>query len=185
KSLDEKSNLTQTGAIIGTSSYMAPEQVEAMTDLSTAVDVYGLGAVLYELLTGRPPFIAATPAETLHQAVTQSPTRPRELSNHVAPDLETICLKCLEKDPRARYNSAEAVADDLDRWKAGKPIHARPVKMPEVVVKWARRQPLLATLAATIGTALVGLLILSGFLWQNAESRAKAVQSLNQANADL
>jgi eukaryotic-like serine/threonine-protein kinase len=185
KHLDEESNLTQAGAIVGTPSYMAPEQAQAVTDLSTAVDVYGLGAVLYELLTGRPPFKGETALETIMKARSQAPAAPGKMAADVDPDLETICLKCLEKEPSARYGSAAALADDLERWLAGIPIHARDVSVRERLVKWSRRQPLLAGAAGTIGVACVALLILGGFLWQNAEQRAKAVQSLNEAQTKL
>ena len=155
KCLDEESSLTQAGAIVGTPSYMAPEQAQAVTDLSTAVDVYGLGAVLYELLTGRPPFKGETALETMMKARSQAPAAPRQMAADVDPDLETICLKCLEKEPLARYASAAALADDLERWLVGKPIHAREVSIRERLVKWSRRQPLLAGAAATIGVACV------------------------------
>jgi uncharacterized protein (TIGR03067 family) len=164
---------------------MAPEQAQAQTDLTTAVDVYGLGALLYELLTGRPPFKKNTPLETMMAAVSQEPPRPRKLAAEVDPDLETICLKCLEKDPLARYASADALADDLQRWRDGEPIHARPVTTTERLVKWSRRQPLLAGSLATIAVAVLTLLILAGFLWQNAELRAQAVQDLGEAKSVL
>jgi WD40 repeat protein len=185
KRLDEESGLTQAGAIVGTPSYMAPEQAQAATDLSTAVDVYGLGAVLYELLTGRPPFKCETALETMMKARLQSPPAPRLLSADVEPDLEAICLKCLEKEPQARYGSADALADDLDRWLDGRPIRARKVSTRERLVKWARRQPLMAGAAATIAVAILALLLLGGFLWQNAEQRAMAVKSLGEARKQL
>ncbi|HEV3417206.1 MAG TPA: serine/threonine-protein kinase, partial [Pirellulales bacterium] len=185
KRLDEESGLTQAGAIVGTPSYMAPEQAQAATDLSTAVDVYGLGAVLYELLTGRPPFKCETAMETMMKARSQSPPTPRMLAADVEPDLETICLKCMEKEPQARYGSADALADDLDRWLDGRPIHARKITSRERLVKWARRQPLMAGAAATIAVAILALLVLGGFLWQNAEQRATAVKSLSEAKTQL
>lgn len=185
KQLDDDSNLTQAGAVVGTPSYMAPEQAGGQTDVCTAVDVYGLGAVLYELLTGQPPFKGETPMETLLQVMQQEPKPPRQLVSSIDPDLETIALKCLEKDPGRRYGSAEAVADDLDRWSTDQPILARPVTRTERLLKWSRRQPLAAGSLAMTAMVAMALLIASGFLWRNAELRAQAVQDLGQARGEL
>jgi WD40 repeat protein len=152
------SRLTQSGAIVGTPAYMPPEQARAEKQLTVAGDVYSLGAILYELLTGRPPFRAATPLDTLMQVVEREPERPRALDPRVPRDLETVCLKCLEKDPGRRYGSAEALADDLERWLSGESVQARHASAWERGVKWARRRPALAALVGVILLATVALL---------------------------
>ncbi len=141
----------------GTPSYMAPEQIAAdRAALGPATDVYALGAILYELLTGRPPFLAASPIETFDQIRDAEPASPRDLNPSVPRDLETIALECLEKNPSRRYPSAEALADDLNRFLQGRPIKARPVSPIEHAWRWCRRQPVIAALAATLFLTLIG-----------------------------
>ena len=140
------SGLTATGAILGTPSYMAPEQAEGRKDVGPAADVYAVGAILYECLTGRPPFRAATPLETVHQVLKDEPVPPSRFSPKLPKDVETVCLKCLSKDPRKRYATAGAVADDLKRFLAGEPILARPVSLLEKYVRAVRRRPALNAL---------------------------------------
>jgi WD40 repeat protein/tRNA A-37 threonylcarbamoyl transferase component Bud32 len=162
--LEGKSNLTQSGAIVGTPSYMAPEQAAARKDPTTAVDVYSLGAVLYELLTGRPPFQGPSPLDVMMQVMQREPERPRRFNTRLDADLETICLKCLDKDPAHRYHSAAALADDLERWLRGEPILARPAGAARRLAKWARRRPALAALMALV--VLVSAVGAAGIVWK-------------------
>jgi eukaryotic-like serine/threonine-protein kinase len=160
KQLTAESMLTQSGAIMGTPSYMAPEQARGENVLTTAADVYSLGTILYELLTGELPFRADSWAELLRQVVEQDPVAPRAVARHVPRDLSLICLKCLEKGPDCRYRSALELAEDLERWLRNEPIMARPLGPAARAAKWVRRHP---TLTALFVTAIVGAV---GILWQ-------------------
>jgi tetratricopeptide (TPR) repeat protein len=155
-----EADITQSGALTGTPSYMAPEQaMPQKSKLSTATDVYGLGGILYALLTGGPPFRSVTPLATVLEVVDKPPISPRSLNSRVPVDLETICLKCLEKEPSARYSSAEALADDLERFFNGEPTLARPLPAWRRTLKWARRHPWASAAVAllTINLALLGV----------------------------
>ncbi len=171
KLIERESNVTQTRAVLGTPSYMSPEQARGETKhLTTAADVYGLGAILYELLTGRPPFVGGTSIETIRQVLEREPRAPSQISRRVDRDLETICLKCLRKEAKERYGSAETLADDLDRWVRHEPIQARSFTWWERTGKWARRQPKTAALTGSL--ALVTLLGIAGVLWQSQARKA-------------
>jgi WD40 repeat protein/tRNA A-37 threonylcarbamoyl transferase component Bud32 len=176
KRLENGPTLTQSGLIVGTPNYMAPEQAGKNTGLTTAADVYSLGAILYELLTGRPPFHEATPLATLVQVLDQEPVSPRARARWVDSDLETICLKCLAKDPQRRYDSAAALADDLQRWLDGEPILARPVSSWERARKWARRRPVQSTLAALLAVVTLASVIGLSLLWRRAEEAGTATR---------
>ena len=153
---------TQSGWIVGTPSYMAPEQAEGKSkEVGPPADIYALGAILYELLTGRAPFRADSAWQTVSQVIDAEATPPRLLQPGVPRDLETICLKCLAKLPRMRYASAQDLADDLQRFLNGQPIQARPVSAVERLIKWSRRRP---ALAALYGVSILAVVILLG-LW--------------------
>jgi WD40 repeat protein len=171
KLAEEDGDLTRSGVPIGSPPYMAPEQAAGrLHDVGPASDVYALGATLYEVLTGRPPFRGATASETIRQVLGDDPIAPRVLRHEIPRDLETICLCCLNKDPARRYRTAAALAEDLGRFLAGRPIAARPASLGQRMVKWARRHPAQAALAAL--ALIVGISTAGGMAWTNAWLRA-------------
>jgi WD40 repeat protein len=176
------SNQTQTGAIVGTANYMAPEQAGGEPGrVGPPADIYALGVILYELLTDRTPFQGDSALDVLLRVRTEEPLSPGRLRRKVPRDLETICLKCLQKEPGKRYPSAGALAEDLRRFLAGQPIQARPIRSWDRVVKWARRRPAVAALLAAV--MLVTALGLAGVVWQWREAEAARREVTAKAEA--
>lgn len=187
KRLDSDSDLTQTGAILGSPNYMSPEQAAGKsTTLTVATDIYSLGAMLYQILAGHPPFAAQTPLETMRLVMEQEPQRPSTIGGRVDRDLEIICLKCLQKDPSQRYRSADDLADDLERWLRHEPILARPVGSWERFQKWVRRHPALATVSTLLLVVLVSGLAGVAWQWRQAEhARRGEISERRRAEAAL
>jgi serine/threonine protein kinase len=166
------------GTVVGTPSYMAPEQASGAGSVGPAADVYALGAILYEMLTGRPPFRAATLQETAHQVLTQDPVIPRQIQPTIPVDLETICLTCLQKNPDSRYASAQSLGEDLRRFLYNEPILALPTPLADRVVKWARRRP------ATALALAAGFLIVGGFFHAWGDLTCTLRDERDQARAE-
>jgi hypothetical protein len=186
KVIGSDSGLSQTTTVRGTASYMAPEQAEGrIKDVGFAADIYALGAILYETLTSRPPFRGQSQLETLEQVRTGEPVAPRELQPTVPRDLETICLKCLQKDPGRRYGSAGELAADLGRFLAGEPIRARPVARLGRLVRWCRRNRVVAASLAGVFAALtVGAAVAVGFAIEADRHARDAIHQNTLANAE-
>jgi eukaryotic-like serine/threonine-protein kinase len=190
KLLQSDSGRTHSGQVVGTPSYMAPEQAKGHSrDVGPTADVYALGAILYEALTGRPPFLGDTPLETLGLVATTEPVSPRQLRPDIPRDLETICLKCLQKESGRRYQDVLALGEDLRRFQAGEPILARPISDTERVWRWCKRNQRVASLSAAIvllvAIGLVGLGIAYGVAEAQRKKADAAARAANAQNVDL
>jgi eukaryotic-like serine/threonine-protein kinase len=187
KQVDPDSQASQTQAIVGTPSYMAPEQAgDFSRRIGAAADVYALGAILYEMITGRPPFRGASVMETLDQVRKIDPVAPTRLQPQCPRDLETICLKCLKKDPAARFASAAELADDLERFLGHEPIHARPTSKLEHAWLWCRRNPRVAVLSGSLVVVVLAALVISIWYGQRAwRGEAKAYAMLYASEISL
>ncbi len=175
KRLEDDAGQTLLGSIVGSPGFMAPEQAAGrIREIGPRSDVYGLGSVLYNLLTGRPPFRAASVLDTLEQVKTQEPIPPSQFQPKLPRDLETICLKCLQKDPALRYATAGDLAEDLRRFEAGEPIVARPVNRAERLWRWCRRNPRVATMSGAIVLLVVGWAVTSTVLYRRARAHQQA-----------
>ncbi len=192
KRLNHKEDLTPSRAVMGTFAYMAPEQAEGkVKEVGTPADIYALGGILYELLTGRPPVDARSDVEAIRKLLHEDPTPPRRLNAAVDRDLETVCQKCLQKEPAKRYSSAAALADDLRRYLDGEPVQARRAGWPERAARWVRRRPALTGLAVTSAIAVLALVgVAVSFFYSERlkdanASLGKAHGEVEQANARL
>src|SRR4029450_12546433 len=163
--VESESSVTHTLDVLGTPSYMAPEQaVGNNAAVSSATDVYGLGAVLYHLFTGQPPFAGGTTYETIKLLLDTEPRQPRVLNRKIDRELSTICLKCLEKDPKRRYPSALALAEDLEHWLKHEPIQAKPSGFFTHSRKWVQRKPAIAALVASLAALAA---VMGWNVWQS------------------
>jgi WD40 repeat protein len=177
-----QSDMTTAGAVMGTPSYMSPEQAAGrVREVGAATDVYALGAILFELLTGKPPFKGISPMDTIHQVLTWEPQRPRTMDPAIPRDLETICLKCLEKDAKSRYAAAVELAADLQAFLAGRPIQARPVGCFERAVKWVKRNPVVTGAAIAVAVALVAGTTVSYLKYRDAQEQKGIAEDKRRA----
>ncbi|MCW5556752.1 MAG: protein kinase [Verrucomicrobiae bacterium] len=183
KQLDSDADLTRSGEIMGSPAYLPPEQLSGGT-VAPSGDVYSLGAILYELLTAQPPFVADTVASTLQQVLHNEPVSPRLLNATVPRDLDTLCLKCLHKEPHRRYATAADLAADLARFEAGEPVQARPVSRAERGLLWSRRNPALAMVSAALAMALIVGSVSVLVQWRRAEA-SRGEMSRNLYAADV
>ncbi|HEX3719298.1 MAG TPA: serine/threonine-protein kinase [Verrucomicrobiae bacterium] len=174
--VESDSGLTQTGALLGTPAYMAPEQ-STDAQVTTATDIYGVGAILYHLLTGRPPFQGASVVETLKLVAEKEAVSPRSFNAVVGRDLETICLKCLAKDPAARYISARALAQDLESWRKNEPIQARPASGAEKLWRWCVRRPMVAALAGGLLLLAIAMVVVCAAAFVRIDRARKTAES--------
>lgn len=187
KRIDSPSGPTISGTIVGTPTYMAPEQAMGhVSKIGPSVDIYALGIILYELLIGRPPFLAATPIDTMMQVIQQEPFPPRRLNPSVPRDLDTICLKCLQKDPQRRYSSAAELAEDLRRFREGEPIRARPMSALARGWRWCKRNRAIASLLALMLFGLLATFVTVTWLWwQAVDARQQAQHSAQRAEENF
>jgi eukaryotic-like serine/threonine-protein kinase len=181
---DDYQEHTLTGEIVGTPGFMAPEQARGDRSIGPSTDVYALGAILYTALTGRAPFVGPTPIDTIQQVVSNDPVPPSRLQPNVDRDLETICMKCLEKDPQRRYGSAAELADDLQRFLDNKPIVARPVTRLERLKKWCKRNPRVAALSS-LAASLAVVLLAGGYVSAAVISRQKTAEEVARKKAEI
>ncbi len=187
KEIEGDSDLSRTGDVVGTPSYMAPEQARGSRDITASADIYGMGGVLYCALTGRPPFTSTKAIDTVIQVLGQEPVPPTRLQPSVPKDLETICLKCLQKDPASRYATAGDLADDLNRFVRGEPISARPVSRIERAWRWSRRNPLIASISAIAASLALVILVggpISAAVIYSQKKEVVAANVIAQQNAE-